>query len=151
MAFIIMILVATFVNLYSIYTVVIRIQKIKKVSSDILEDEEKEDYISTLYNYLKIFFISAFISIISTILPIGIFRFVIPVISLLISSKVLQTVFDEIDDFEVDQKDIEILKEFFAKVEKDIKQKDEIQKQKVVKEDAIREAKKDDDVFYDPK
>ena len=144
-----MLLTATFVNLFSIYTLIIRIQKIKNLSEDILEAEEKEDYLSTLYGYLKIFLVSSFISIVSVVLPIGSLRLVIPVISILITSRVLQTVFDEIDDFEVDQKNIDILKEFFSIIEKDVKEKDKIQKEKVKKEDAIRKYK-DEDNFIDP-
>jgi len=110
-----------------------RIRHINGITEEVISKKNKEEYLTTLKKYIKIFLGSMGFSLISLVLAKSSFGMIPPVISTIITSKFLYTLIDEIEEFDIEQKDIDLLKEFQKKIEEDKKKKEELQKEKLEK------------------
>lgn len=111
-------------NLYCLFLTLFRITKIKGLTEDLLPTKAKQEYLKTLKYYIKVFLICLGFPIFTTMMTfIGIIRFIFPIISIIISSKILYKIFDEMEEFDFNKKDIEILKEFLQQRRKETENK----------------------------
>ena len=133
--------IAVLLNLYCFYTVILRMARIKSLPNDIMPSSTKKTYLDMLERYLGLFVISFVISILFVSFRFYGVEFLTPVISIIISSNVLYKILDEIDEFDLNKKDSDIVKDFLEKTRKDArnKGKDNKIKAEVIDLDKIRE------------
>ena len=126
------------IALFSLYTTVLRYVKVKDLPNDILTESEKEAYMKELMLYMKIVTGCLFIPILTSLLPLDSMKFIPPIISILISGKVLYKIFDEIEDFDINKKDLDILKDFLSSITEDSKEKSKNDKIKALNSSMIK-------------
>lgn len=98
--------------LYSFYSCLVRYLKIKNLPSEIINEEDKDKYLKTIYKYCLYTGICTFLSLLSIVFKSIEARMAIPVITIIITSFFFQTLIDEIIDFDISKKDSDILFDF---------------------------------------
>lgn len=131
------IIIGSIFSLYSLYSCIVRYLKIKDLPKDVIRERDKEDYLKSLQKYSLICLLCLFLTATTLFSPILEIRLVIPIIAIVVCGFVLQDLLDEIEDFDISKKDVDIIKDFLIKTKNETQEK--AKTNKIKKIDSIQD------------
>lgn len=110
-------------SIFVIYQITMRYINIKNLDETNLKETEKRDYLKELRRYSIICTIALFVNVFLLIVKFLEIRLIGAVIVIILVSSIYSDLLDEIEDFDTTKKDSDILKEYFAMIKEDSKEK----------------------------
>lgn len=110
-------------SIFVIYQITMRYINIKNLDETNLKETEKRDYLKELRKYSIICTIALFVNVFLLIVKFLEIRLIGAVIVIILVSSIYSDLLDEIEDFDTTKKDSDILKEYFAMIKEDSKEK----------------------------
>ena len=110
------------------------------LSTRVISKDDKEDILKRLSNNRYAFYISGALNLLNLLLPIGLFKFIIPIITVLVMCAILNGIFSDAVDTEVTEKDISAAEAYRREKREEIRNKAIARKEKEAKKEAQEKA-----------
>ena len=106
-----------------------RITQIEELPETVIEEKEKQEYLSSLIQKSYFTIISIVLNAINIVLPDSSLKFLIPALGIVVCCYLLVGIMDEIDIFDVKKDDADVFQERFNEKKEELKLQKEILEQ----------------------
>jgi len=116
-------IVSFIVTLFSLYFNIKRFKNISELPTTIISKSVKEKNLERLTQSKYVLMIFSALNLLNLFLPNGFAKFIIPAISIVVTTNLLLQLFEEIDTFNVTKGEVDLISEFKQKQRKETLQK----------------------------